>query len=192
LAGDELGNTQGGNNNTYCQDNELSWLDWNLTPANQLLLEFTRKLIEIRRTQPALQRRRFFHGAPIFGTNVKDIYWLDQNFQEMTQEAWDAGFVKSLGLVLPGNNGETDARGEPVVGDTLMFLLNAHWESMQFQFPKLIGIATDFERLLDTALPTAPSGPVNLNHSYTMQPRSTALFRWTPRSAINGEPAPKV
>jgi glycogen operon protein len=192
LAGDELENSQGGNNNGYCQDSDLSWLDWDLSPANQALLDFTRKLIEIRKTQPALQRRRFFHGAPIFGTGVKDIYWLDQNFQEMTDEAWNAGFVKSLGMVLPGNNGEVDFHGNPIVGDTLMLLLNAHWEPIEFHFPKLIGIVTDFERLFDTAAPTTPRGPVNLNHAYTMQPRSTALFRWTPRAALPVEAAPTV
>ena len=73
LAGDEISHTQQGNNNGYCQDNKLTWLNWEITPAKQAMLEFTRRLIQIRRSQPALQRRRFFHGAPIFGTNVKDI-----------------------------------------------------------------------------------------------------------------------
>jgi isoamylase len=181
LAGDELSHTQQGNNNTYCQDNELSWLNWEMTPEKQSLLDFTRRLIQIRRSQPALKRRRFFHGAPIFGTAVKDIYWLDQKFEEMTQDAWDAGFVKALGVVLVGANGEVDDRGKPIVGDSLMLLLNAHWEPMEFHFPRLIGIVTDFERLFDTFMPAAPTSPVNLNHSYTLQARSTALFRWTPR-----------
>jgi len=149
------------------------------------MLEFTRRLIEIRRSQLALQRRRFFHGAPIFGTAVKDIYWLDNSFQEMTDEAWNAGFVKALGVVLIGNLDETDFRGNPLVGDSLMLLLNAYWEPIEFHFPRLIGIVTDFERLFDTFMPSAPSSPVNLNHSYTLQARSTALFRWTPR--VQGE-----
>jgi isoamylase len=185
LAGDEISHTQQGNNNTYCQDNELTWVDWELTPAKQTMFDFVRRLIQIRRSQPALQRRRFFHGAPIFGTAVKDIYWLDNKFQEMTDEAWNAGFVKALGVVLVGANGEVDYRGKPIVGDSLMLLLNAHWEPIEFQFPRLIGIVTDFERLFDTFAPNAPPSPVNLNHSYTMQPRSTALFRWTPR--VQGE-----
>jgi isoamylase len=181
LAGDEISHTQQGNNNTYCQDNELTWLNWQMTPARRSMLEFTRRLIQIRRSQPALQRRRFFHGAPIFGTAVKDIYWLDNSFQEMTDEAWNAGFVKALGVVLIGNLGETDYRGNPIVGDSLMLLLNAYWEPIEFQFPRLIGIVTDFERLFDTFTPNAPTSPVNLNHSYTLQGRSTALFRWSPR-----------
>jgi len=181
LAGDEISHTQGGNNNTYCQDSELSWLDWELTPAKQAMLDFTKRLIQIRRTQAALQRRRFFHGAPIFGTAVKDIYWLDNKFQEMTDEAWNAGFVKALGVVLVGVTGEVDYQGKPIVSDSLMLLLNSHWESMEFHFPRLIGIVTDFERLFDTFAPTAPPGPMNLNHSYTLHGQTTALFRWTPR-----------
>jgi glycogen operon protein len=180
LAGDEISHTQQGNNNTYCQDSELTWLNWDMTPAKQAMLEFTQRLIKIRRSQPALQRRRFFHGAPIFGTAVKDIYWLDNKFQEMTEEAWNAGFVKALGVVLIGATGEHDYQGKPIVGDSLMLLLNAHWEPIEFQFPKLIGVVTDFERLFDTFMPTAPPGPISMNTSYTLQPRSTALFRWTP------------
>jgi len=180
LAGDEISHTQQGNNNTYCQDSELTWLNWEITPARQSMLEFTRRLIQIRRTQPTLQRRRFFHGAPIFGTAVKDIYWLDNKFEEMTEEAWNAGFVKALGVVLVGASGEVDYHGKPIIGDSLMLLLNAYWEPIEFQFPRLIGVIPDFERLFDTFTPNSPPSPVNLNHSYTLQGRSTALFRWTP------------
>ena len=98
--------------------------------------------------------------------------------------AWNAGFVKALGVVLIGNTGEVDERGKPMSGDSLMLLLNAHWEPIEFQFPRLIGIVTDFERLFDTFVPTAPTSPVNLNHSYRMHPRTTALFRWTPRVQV--------
>src|SRR5207244_3542268 len=177
---DEISHTQQGNNNTYCQDNELTWLNWEMTPAKRSMLEFTRRIIQLRRTQPGLQRRRFFHGVPIFGTSVKDIYWLDNTFQEMTDEAWNAGFVKALGVVLMGASGEVDYQGKPIVCDSLMLLLNAYWEPIEFQFPRLIGVVTDFERLFDTFTPNSPPSPVNLNHSYTLQGRSTALFRWTP------------
>jgi isoamylase len=185
LAGDEFGHTQQGNNNTYCQDNELTWLNWELTPAKRMMLDFTRLLLKIRREQPALQRRRFFHGAPIFGTAVKDIYWLDNKIQEMTDESWNAGFVKALGAVLIGVNGELNEKGKPVLGDGLMILFNAHWEPIEFQFPRLIGLVTDFERFFDTAAPDSPPAPMNLNHPYVLQPRSTALFHWPPR-AIGG------
>ena len=181
LAGDEFGHTQQGNNNTYCQDNELSWVNWEPTAANRSLLDFTRKLIEIRKTQPALQRRRFFHGAPVFGSNVKDIYWLDNKLQEMTDAEWSAGFAKALGAILLGGLGELDDRGQPILGDGLLLLLNAHWEPLEFQFPKLIGIVTDFQRLFDTSQPDAPPAPVSLNSPYILQGRSTALFRWPTR-----------
>jgi glycogen operon protein len=123
---------------------------------------------------------------------VKDIYWLDNNFQEMTDEAWNSGIVKALGMVLVGANGELDAKGVPIVGDSLMLLLNAYWEPIEFQFPKLIGIVTDFTRLFDTAMPTAPPAPVNLNHAYSLHPRTTALFRWTPRVVLTNDAAPRV
>jgi glycogen operon protein len=186
LAGDEIAHTQQGNNNTYCQDNELTWLNWELTPAKRMMLDFTRLLIKFRREQPSLQRRRFFHGEPIFGTAVKDIYWLDNKMQEMTDEAWNAGFVKALGAVLIGANGELDERGKPILGDGLMIILNAHWEPIEFNFPRLIGLVSDFERLFDTAAPDSPPARINLNHSYVLQPRSTALFHWPPRLGIEG------
>ncbi len=178
LAGDEISHTQRGNNNTYCQDSELSWLDWDLTPARRNLLEFTQFLIQLRKTQPALTRQRFFHGAPVFGTNVKDIYWLDNKLQEMTEEAWNAGFVKALGMVLIGANGELDERGDPIVGDTLMLLLNAHWEPIEFDAPRFAGHLTGITRLFDTSQPHAPESPVNLNHPYRLAGRASALFRW--------------
>jgi glycogen operon protein len=181
LAGDEILHTQKGNNNGYCQDNELTWLNWEMTPAKEAMRAFTKRLIQIRRTQPVLERRRFFHGEPIFGTAVKDIYWLDNNFQEMTDEAWNAGFVKALGVVLVGANAESDEKGKPILGDSLMLLLNAHWEPIEFQFPNLIGIVDNFERLFDTFMPEAPPAPVNLNHPYTLKSRTVALFHWPPR-----------
>ena len=182
LAGDEVGHTQQGNNNTYCQDSELSWVNWEPTAASRSLEEFTRRLIEIRKTQPALMRRRFFHGAPVFGRGVKDIYWFDHKFEEMTDEAWGAGFSKALGVALLGSHGECDNRGQPILGDNLLLLLNAHWEPLEFQFPKLIGVVPGFERLFDTSQPDAPSAPVSLNSPYILQGRSTALFRWPARA----------
>jgi glycogen operon protein len=179
LAGDEISHSQMGNNNCYSQDNELSWLNWEMIPAKQAMLDFTRRLIKIRREQPTLQRRRFFHGQPIFGRNVKDIYWLDNHFQEMTQEAWDAGFVKAMGVVLNGQDGEIDERGRVVRGDNLLLLLNAHWEPIEFHFPKVESIIDEFERLFDTADAAAEPCQIDAAETYVVQGRSTALFRWT-------------
>jgi isoamylase len=150
-----------------------------MIPAKEAMLAFVRKLIHIRRSQPTLQRRRFFHGQPIFGTNVKDIYWLDDQFREMTAEAWSAGFAKALGVVLIGHDHETDERGNPIEGDNLMLLLNAHWEAIEFNFPRVESIVDNFERLFDTADPTGGPELVDIAKQYVMQGRSTALFRWT-------------
>jgi isoamylase len=179
LAGDEISHSQKGNNNCYSQDNELSWLNWEMIPAKQTMLDFVKRLIKIRREQPALHRRRFFHGQPIFGRNVKDIYWLDNHFHEMTDEAWNAGFVKAMGVVLMGHDSEPDERGNPVVGDNLMLLLNAHWEPIEFNFPRVESIVDVIERLFDTAEPDAPPTEFDVAKSYVMHSRSTALFRWT-------------
>jgi glycogen operon protein len=178
LAGDEIGHTQQGNNNCYSQDSELSWLDWTLTPEKTSLLEFTRKLVQLRHEQPALQRRRFFHGAPVFGTNVKDIYWLDNQFHEMSDEVWQAGHVKCMGVVLMGENGELTDKGEPIVGDNLMFLLNAYWEPIEFNFPRVAAVARNMELLFDTFHPDAAPKPFDPKQKYTLQARSTALFRF--------------
>jgi glycogen operon protein len=179
LAGDEISHSQMGNNNCYSQDNELSWLNWEMTPAKEAMLDFVRRLIKIRKSEHVLQRRRFFHGQPIFGNNVKDIYWLDNQFHEMTPESWNAGFVKAMGVVLIGEVGETDERGQPIVGDNLMFLLNAHWEPIEFNFPRVERIVEDFELLFDTGDPTMANKVIGVGHKYILQGRSSALFRWT-------------
>jgi isoamylase len=179
LAGDEIAHSQQGNNNCYSQDNELTWLNWDLSPEQEAHFAFVRRLLKIRREEPTLQRRRFFHGQPIFGSNVKDIYWLDNQFHEMTDEAWNSGFVKALGVVLIGHNDDTNERGEPILGDNLMFLLNAHWEPIEFNFPRVESIVDDFERLFDTAEPALPPTQVDVNKPYVLMSRTTALFRWT-------------
>jgi len=136
LAGDELGHTQKGNNNTYCQDNELTWLRWHLDPEQTEFLEFVRRLIALRREQPVLRRRSFFQGRSLRGSDVKDITFLDPSGQEMADEAWKEKFVKCLGMRLAGNLiNEMDEHGEPVEGDTLLVLLNAHHETIPFTLP---------------------------------------------------------
>ena len=124
--GDELGRTQQGNNNAYCQDNELTWLDWDLTDEQKALCEFIAELVHFRLAQPVLRRRKFFQGRSIRG-GVKDVAWFAPDGREMTDEAWNADFVRSLGMLLSGDAiDEVDERGEPIIGDTLLVLLNAH------------------------------------------------------------------
>ena len=136
LGGDELGHSQNGNNNAYCQDNELTWLDWELDDRQKRFLDFARKLIFIRRSQPVLHRRKFFLGRAIRGSDIKDISFFNPSGQEMSDEDWNAGFVKCLGVRLAGDliNDENE-RGEPIVGETLLILLNGHWEPIPFTLP---------------------------------------------------------
>ena len=151
LGGDELGHTQKGNNNTYCQDNELTWLDWDLDAGQKQFLAFVRQLIELRRAQPVLRRRSFFRGRSLRGSEVKDISFFDPSGQEMTDESWSAGFVKCLGVRWAGDLiDELDEKGEPVIGDTLLILLNAHHETITFTLPPH-GAAACWELLFQTA-----------------------------------------
>ncbi len=135
-GGDEIGRTQKGNNNAYCQDNEISWFDWKLDRAQRHLLEFTRSLIAFRKRHPVLRRRRFFQGRHIRGSEVKDIAWFRPDGKEMNDKDWIAGYTKSLALRLAGDAiGETDEKGRSIVDDTLLILLNAHYEPRTFTLP---------------------------------------------------------
>src|SRR5690606_29796894 len=101
-AGDELSQTKEGNNNTYCQDNPISWLDWDLDESRQRFFEFVCKMIQLRREQPVLQRRKFFHGRPIRGSKILDVSWFDPAGHEMTDDAWTDGWVRCIGVRLAG------------------------------------------------------------------------------------------
>ena len=135
VGGDELGRTQQGNNNAYCQDNELSWYDW--ANADKGLLEFTRRLIRFRHRHPVFCRRKWFQGRPIHGTQVSDIGWFTPAGLEMSDEDWRAGFAKSLGVFLNGRGIATsNERGEPVRDDSFYVMFNAHHEPLAFRLPE--------------------------------------------------------
>jgi isoamylase len=156
--GDELGRTQGGNNNAYCQDNDVSWIDW--AAADTDLLEFTRALITLRNRHPVFRRRRWFSGRPIHSTGepTPDIGWFDLDGNEMSEEQWDSGFVKTIGILLNGSAiPTTDVRGEPVVDDTFLLLFNAHHDRLDFTLPPAPW-GELWEVVLDTAQAT-PAGP---------------------------------
>jgi glycogen operon protein len=175
-GGDEMGRTQQGNNNAYCHDNELSWTHWDLTPEQREFLEFTRRLVHFRRNQPVLTRRKYFQGRAIRGAGVKDIYWLDPDGQEMTDQAWDASFVPSLGVLMVGDAiGEVDERGRPVKGDTLLLFLNAHHEHVPFHLPK-VEASRSWLRVFDTTGATLPEKRFEGAASYEVQGRSMVLF----------------
>jgi isoamylase len=134
LGGDEIGRTQQGNNNAYCQDNEISWFDWE--HADQGLLQYTRRLIRLRHRHPVFCRRRWFHGRPIRGGDVSDIGWFTPGGALMSEDDWRAGFAKSLGVFLNGRAISTpDERGEQIVDDSFYVMLNAHHEALDFHLP---------------------------------------------------------
>jgi glycogen operon protein len=136
LGGDELSHTQGGNNNTYCQDNELTWLNWELDETQEDFLAFVKKVVHLWSTQPVFQRRKFFKGRALRGSGVKDISFFNPVGQDMSDKDWNAGFVKCMGVRLAGDLiDDEDDRGEPIAGDTLLLLLNAHHEPLEFVLP---------------------------------------------------------
>jgi isoamylase len=133
-AGDEIGHTQSGNNNAYCQDNEISWLDWE--KADQQLLDFTRRLVRFRKAHPTFRRRRWFQGRRLHGGDVRDIGWFKPDGDEMSEEDWKMAFAKSLGVYMDGKRlPDVDAMGEPVTDDTFYLLFNAHHKPLGLILP---------------------------------------------------------
>jgi isoamylase len=177
-AGDEISRTQQGNNNTYCQDNELSWLDWDLDEAKKQLLEFTRLLIRLFHQQPVLRRRKFFQGRKIRGSAVADLAWFRPD-GEMSDEDWNDPQLACLGLRLAGDAiDEVDRRGNPIKGDTLLLLLNAHHEPRAFTLPAHRA-GVEWELLLDTRnVLGRPESPVRFKGgaAYPMESRSLVLL----------------
>jgi glycogen operon protein len=136
LGGDEFSRTQKGNNNAYCQDNEISWFSWEHDEKQKRLFEFTRKLIQLRREHPVFRRPRFFEGKQVPGGEIKDVMWFNPGGNEMTLEEWKSPFVRCLGMLISGDAVELiDARGEPARDDTFLLLINAHYEAIPFVLP---------------------------------------------------------
>jgi isoamylase len=138
LAGDEICHSQGGNNNAYCQDNEIAWLNWQLEGEQQEMLEFTRNLMQFFREQPVFQRRRFFHGKSLRGEHSAEISWLDPSGAEMGDDAWDTPHVRCLGVLLYGGPIDVDEYGESIMADHVLILFNAdHANEIPFALPNL-------------------------------------------------------
>jgi glycogen operon protein len=179
LGGDEMGRTQQGNNNAYCQDSEISWFDWNLSDADRQLLDFTRGLIRLFRGHPVLRRRRFFQGRRIRGSRVKDLTWLAPDGSEMTDDVWNAEVVHAVGLRLAGDAiDDPGPRGERIVDDTLLLLMNAGEGEVEFRLPPA---PRGWQRLMDTRHaepPTVDDGPLSdAGTDYPLTGRSVALLR---------------
>ena len=158
LAGDEMGRTQQGNNNAYCQDNEISWVNWAVHDEDdQALVDYIRTLIGLRADHPVFRRRRFFSGQAIRGGRQRlgDIAWFTPTGQEMTGEDWDAGFAKSLTVFLNGQAiSEPDRRGERIADDSFLLLFNASEHDLVFAIPPR-RYGQRWTTVLDTALPRA-------------------------------------
>jgi len=149
VAGDEFGRTQNGNNNAYCQDNEISWLNWE--NADKGLLEFTQKLIKIRKDHPVFRRRRWFEGEPVKGKGMEDIAWFLPDGNQMTDENWEHDFARSLGIFLNGKGLHyVGPKGEPVLDDNFYMIFNAHDEPLEYTLPEKIR-SEKWIKILDTA-----------------------------------------
>ncbi len=142
LAGDETGRTQNGNNNAYCQDNEINWVNWAIDRHDHEFLEFVGRLIRLRKEHPVFRRRHFFQGRHIKGKNVKDILWLRPDGKEMSDREWTLGYARCLGFVLHGDAiEEQDERGRRIHDDTYLLLLNADAEPIRFRMPRHVEFA---------------------------------------------------
>jgi isoamylase len=175
LHGDELGRTQNGNNNGYCQDSELTWIDWE--NIDEGLLEFTKTVTKLRTDHPTFRRRRFFHGRPVRrgqGDAVPDIDWLTPSGESMTDEDWDAGYAKSLAVYLNGHGiRSTDERGQEVVDDHFFLAFNASHEPIEFCLP-----SDDYAGSWTTVLDTAEMGevePVEIKPGETVTVQGRAI-----------------
>ena len=192
FAGDELSHTKGGNNNTYCQDNDLTWLNWNLDDRKQAFLDFVKKCTRIWREQPVLQRRKFFQGRALRGSDIKDISFFDLTGQEMNDGSWNNPNARSIGIRLAGDVIEDrDERGEPIKGDTLLLLLNAHWEELPFKLPATRDVHV-WESLLDTARPTDDCKMFKGGDTFPLFGRSVAVLRTTTVTHVGQVSAPQL
>jgi glycogen operon protein len=177
LGGDEIGRTQQGNNNAYCQDNELSWINWTPSRSTRAQLEFTRRLIRLRLAHPVFHRRRFFQGRRIEGSEVKDLSWFRPDGKEMTPEEWTNGLTRCLGLRLAGDAiEEVDEAGNAIRDDTFLLLLNAHHEPVDFVLPAHRP-RMRWELLLDTRDWTVKPHAFRAGDTYQMEARSLVALR---------------
>jgi len=184
LGGDEIGRTQQGNNNAYCQDNEFSWFDWKLDKRGRDLLAFAGHVIALRRQHPVLRRRQFFYGRRIRSSEVKDLAWFRPDGKELSEEDWTNPQTRCLGLRLAGDAiEEVDIQGDRIADDTLLILLNGHHEALPFTLPAHRP-GVKWELLLDTRTPEGRRlhRPMKGGDVYSLESRCLALLRLQARS----------
>ena len=175
-GGDEMGRTQSGNNNAYCQDSEISWYDWNLDKEQKQFLGFVHKVIQLRKTHPVFTRTKFFDGKKVRKSIAKDISWISASGRDMTQAewGWTTPFARSIGFRLNGDAiDDIDGHGILIQGDTLLVLINAHYEKVPFILPAHKK-GTFWEPILDTA--TAEPVGVRGGRDYPLQGHSLAVL----------------
>jgi glycogen operon protein len=180
LHGDELGRTQMGNNNVYCQDSPLSWVDWHDARENWALTDFVSQLAALRKQHPVFRRRRFFQGDPARGSESElgDIAWFTPAGEHMTGGDWQVGYARSVAVFLNGDAiAEPDSRGEKVRDDSFLLLFNGHHEDMDFTVPREV-YGERWEVILDTAAPVVVDRPsAKAGEQVTLESRSILVLR---------------
>lgn len=176
LAGDEFGRTQGGNNNAYCQDNEISWVDWDLDPEQKSFLKFVRRVVQLWNDNPVFHRKTFFRPSMHGESEDRDIHWLTPAAKPMTSADWEAGFARCVGMLLDGRMiEEFDANGDPLESDTVLLLINASEGDIPFTLPSL-DEGYYWHSELDTFYPTKRPKDLPPGHVYRLKTRSMSLF----------------
>ena len=178
LHGDEMGRTQTGNNNTYAQDSELSWVDW--ANIDESLMEFTSMVATLRANHPVFRRKRFFTGRHVKraeGEPLRDVEWMSTDASAMTEQDWDVDYVKSIGMFLNGDGIRArDARGQDISDANFLLYFNASEEGVTFELPSA-EYGADWDIVLDTSIPTAPDGNVLAGESITVGGRCVIVLR---------------
>ncbi len=174
LGGDEFGRSQNGNNNAWCQDNELSWFDW--SKADPELQEFARKVIELRQSEPVFRRQDFFVGDEVRGSDLPDVVWLRPDGEEMTQEDWDRGDAHALAVFLNGQAiASNDREGRQIRGSSFLIFFNAHYEPLEFTLPPLVG--DSWRLLIDTGDDDAVGAGFEAGAQLEVRDRSLVVLR---------------
>ncbi|MCC8407551.1 glycogen debranching protein GlgX [Mucilaginibacter sp. UR6-1] len=175
VAGDEMGRTQGGNNNAYCQDNEISWLDWE--NADTDLLKFTQKLIHFRKEHPNFRRRRWFQGQPVKGQELEDVAWFLPEGTEMSEENWSHDFAKSLAVFLNGKGIHSlGPKGERIVDDSYYLIFNAFHDSIDYKLPSE-KFGHTWKVIMDTSAYEADGNTHHAGDTITVQGRTVVLLQ---------------
>lgn len=182
VAGDEMGRTHGGNNNVYCQDNEIAWINWDLHPRDQEFLDYSRQLIQFVMAHPVFRRRHWFQGRAIFGSGISDVGWYNVDGSPMSEDQWNEGFIKSLGVFLNGHEIVTLTHdGDRIIDHSFLLLFNAHYEMLEFTLPETLQ-DYDWEQVIDTKAGgfVEPAQPFRQDRTVPVAERSLVVLQCHP------------